>query len=89
MKKTFLRRFTKKFFILLNLIIGILFLLGANVKYFDPAKWWFISLLTLALPYLLLFLVLFFFFWLFVKPFWMILPVIFILLSLDVVNNIF
>lgn len=89
MKKTFLRRFTKKFFILLNLIIGILFLLGANVKYFDPVKWWFISLLTLALPYLLLFLVLFFFFWLFVKPFWMILPVIFILLSLDAVKNIF
>ena len=89
MKKTFLRRFTKKFFILLNLITGILFLLGANVKYFDPVKWWFISLLTLALPYLLLFLVLFFFFWLFVKPFWMILPVIFILLSLDAVKNIF
>ncbi len=89
MKKTFLRRFTKKFFILLNLITGILFLLGANVKYFDPVKWWFISLLTLALPYLLFFLVLFFFFWLFVKPFWMILPVIFILLSLDAVKNIF
>jgi len=89
MKKTFLRRFTKKFFIVLNLIIGILFLLGANVKYFDPAKWWFISLLTLALPYLLLFLVLFFFFWLFVKPFWIILPVIIILISLDAVKNIF
>ncbi|HZW65680.1 MAG TPA: endonuclease/exonuclease/phosphatase family protein, partial [Hanamia sp.] len=57
--------------------------------YFDPAKWWFISLLTLALPYLLLFLVLFFFFWLFVKPFWIILPVIIILISLDAVKNIF
>ena len=89
MKKTFLRRFTKKFFILLNLIIGILFLLGANVKYFDPAKWWFISLLTLALPYLLLFLVLFFFFWLFVKPFWIILPISVLLISLDAIKNIF
>lgn len=89
MKKPFLRRFTKKFFIFLNLAIGILFLLGANVKYFDPAKWWFISLLTLALPYLLLFLVIFFFFWLFVKPFWIILPVAIILISLDAVKNIF
>jgi len=89
MKKPFLRRFTKKFFIFLNLAIGILFLLGANVKYFDPAKWWFISLLTLALPYLLLFLVIFFFFWLFVKPFWVILPACIILISLDAVKNIF
>ena len=89
MKKPFLRRFTKKFFIFLNLAIGILFLLGANVKYFDPTKWWFISLLTLALPYLLLFLVIFFFFWLFVKPFWIILPVAIILISLDAVKNIF
>ncbi|HZW71155.1 MAG TPA: endonuclease/exonuclease/phosphatase family protein [Hanamia sp.] len=89
MKKPFLRRFTKKFFIFLNLAIGILFLLGANVKYFDPAKWWFISLLTLALPYLLLFLVIFFFFWLFVKPFWIILPACIILISLDAVKNIF
>jgi endonuclease/exonuclease/phosphatase family metal-dependent hydrolase len=89
MKKPFLRRFTKKFFIFLNLAIGILFLLGANVKYFDPAKWWFISLLTLALPYLLLLLVIFFFFWLFVKPFWVILPACIILISLDAVKNIF
>ena len=89
MKKPFLRRFTKKFFIFLNLAIGILFLLGANVKYFDPAKWWFISLLTLALPYLLLLIVIFFFFWLFVKPFWVILPACIILISLDAVKNIF
>jgi len=89
MKKPFLRRFTKKFFIFLNLAIGILFLLGANVKYFDPTKWWFISLLTLALPYLLLLLIIFFFFWLFVKPFWVILPACIILISLDAVKNIF
>jgi endonuclease/exonuclease/phosphatase family metal-dependent hydrolase len=89
MKKTFLRRFTKKFFIVINLVVGILFLAGANVKYFDPAKWWFLSLLTLALPYLLLLLVLFFLFWLFVKPIWIILPAAFILASLEAVKNIF
>jgi endonuclease/exonuclease/phosphatase family metal-dependent hydrolase len=89
MGKTLLRRFTKKVFILLNLAIAILFIAGANVKYFDPEKWWFISLLTLLLPYLLLLLVLFFIFWLFVKPIWSLLPVVIILFSLDAVKNIF
>lgn len=89
MGKTFLRRFTKKFFILLNIAIGIVFLAGANVKYFDPERWWFISLFTLLLPYLLLLLVIFFFIWLFVKPIWAILPVAIILLSLNAVKNIF
>lgn len=89
MKKNFLRGFTKKFFILLNTGIAILFLAGANVKYLDPEKWWFISLLTLILPYLLLLLVLFFIFWLFVKPIWCILPVAIILVSFNALKNIF
>lgn len=89
MKKTFLRRFTKKFFILLNMAIGIFFLAGANVKYMDPERWWFLSLFTLLLPYLLLLLVIFFLFWLFVKPIWSILPLAIILISFNAVKNIF
>jgi endonuclease/exonuclease/phosphatase family metal-dependent hydrolase len=89
MGKTLLRRFTKKFFIFLNLVIAILFIAGANVKYFDPEKWWFISLFTLLLPYLLLLLVLFFIFWLCVKPIWSLLPVAVIAISFDAVKNIF
>ncbi len=68
MEKPILRRFTKKIFILSNILIGIFFIAGANVKYFNPQHWWFLSLFTLALPYLLLLLVLFFLFWLFIKP---------------------
>ena len=89
MKKNFFRRFTKKFFILLNFLTGIIFLAGANVKYFDPERWWFISLFTLALPYLLLLLVMFFIFWLFIKPIWAILPAAIILISFNAVKNIF
>ncbi|MEO6893986.1 MAG: endonuclease/exonuclease/phosphatase family protein, partial [Ginsengibacter sp.] len=73
----------------MNIAIGIVFLAGANVKYFDPEIWWFISLFTLLLPFLLLLLVIFFFFWLFVKPIWAILPATIILLSLNAVKNIF
>ena len=59
MEKPFLRRFTKKVFIIANVLVALLALAGANVKYFDPVKWWFLSVLTIALPYLLLLLLLF------------------------------
>ena len=62
MEKPFLRRFTKKIFIIRKCCyLALFFLAGANVKYFDPVKWWFLSLFTIALPYLLLLLVLFYF----------------------------
>jgi len=89
MEKPFLRRFTKKIFILSNIVIGILFLAGANVKYFNPQHWWFISLFTLALPYLLLLLVLFVLFWLFVKPGWSVISLVVIFSSLPAIKNIF
>ncbi len=89
MEKPFLRRFTKKIFIALNILTGVLFLAGANVQYFNPEHWWFISLFTLALPYLLVTLVLFVLFWLFVKPAWSLVSFMIILFSLPAVENIF
>lgn len=88
MKKPFLRRFTKKIFIFSNIIIGILFLMGANAQYFDPKKWWWLDLVTLLLPYLLFLLVLFIFFWLFIKPVWSALSLLFIALSFRAATNI-
>ena len=89
MEKPFFRRFTKDIFIGSNILIGILFLAGANVKYFNPAEWWFISLFTLMLPYLLLLLILFILFWLIVKPVWSVLSFVIILFSLHAVESIF
>lgn len=43
MEKPFLRRLTKKILLLSNAIIAILFIIGVNVKYFDPQHWWFLS----------------------------------------------
>lgn len=89
MKKPFLRRFTKKIFIVSNIAIGILFLAGANAQYFDPSVWWFLSLFTLLLPYLLLFLILFLLFWLLIKPFWTFISILMIIVSLPAIKNIF
>lgn len=84
----FIRRFTKRLLIAINTFIGLLFLAGAFVKFFDPERYWFLSLLTLALPYLILVLIFFFIFWLFVKPFWSIISVVFIALGWNAVTNI-
>lgn len=89
MKKPFLRRLTKKILVISNIILAVLFLAGANVKYFDPQYWWFLSLFTLLLPYLLLILALFFLFWLFLKPFWVFISLATILISWHVVRNVF
>lgn len=89
MKKPFIRRVTKKIFIISNFLVGIIFFAGASVKDLDPEKWWFVSLFTFLLPYLLFFLILFILFWLLVKPFWALISVAAILLSFHAVKSIF
>ena len=88
MKKPFFRRVTKKFLIFLNLFLGILFIAGANVKHLDPDNWWFLSLITLALPYLALFLLVFAFFWLFVKPGYIFISLATLMISYNAVRSI-
>jgi endonuclease/exonuclease/phosphatase family metal-dependent hydrolase len=62
-----MRKFAKRFFILLNISVGLLFLLTCCNAFLHPDRWWFISLLAFFFPLFLILLVLFFFFWLFVK----------------------
>lgn len=89
MKKPFLRRFTQKILVIANVVIGIFFLAGANVKYFNPDHWWFLSLFTLLLPYLLLALILFILLWLLINPLWSIISLLVIFTSLDAIRNVF
>jgi endonuclease/exonuclease/phosphatase family metal-dependent hydrolase len=62
-----LRKFTIRFFIVLNILIGILFLLACCNAFLHPDKWWFISLLAFFFPLFLILLILFLIFWLFVR----------------------
>ena len=62
------RLFTKRLFIYLNILVVIFFLLSCLIPFLNPAKWWFISMLGLAFPFLLLFVILFFLGWLVMKP---------------------
>jgi endonuclease/exonuclease/phosphatase family metal-dependent hydrolase len=63
-----LRIFTKRFFILLNVVAGILFLLCCCNAFLHPDKWWFIALLAFFFPLFLLSLIGFLLFWVFVCP---------------------
>jgi len=89
MEKPLLRRFAKKFGIVLNFIFALCFLAGAYVKYFNPKAWWFLGLFTFILAYLLIALVVFFFLWLFKKSLWSLVSVVTILTGWHAVINVF
>ncbi|SEW08760.1 Metal-dependent hydrolase, endonuclease/exonuclease/phosphatase family [Chitinophaga arvensicola] len=61
----FLRLFTKGFFLIINFAVVLLFLAACLAPYISPAWFWPISFLTLAFPFLLGVLVIFFIGWLF------------------------
>ncbi|MFL5808648.1 MAG: endonuclease/exonuclease/phosphatase family protein, partial [Flavisolibacter sp.] len=62
------RRFTKVFFLLLNIIAVIGFILACIAPYLDPEKWWMISIVGLGFVFLIVTLIAFIFFWLIFKP---------------------
>ena len=64
----FFRTFTKGVFVLGNIIVAVIFLLGCYASSFNATTCWFLGLLSLASLYFLLILIIFFVFWLFVKP---------------------
>ena len=88
MSKSFFRRLTKRFFIVANIIVAILFLLGCYGYLFSPKYFWPIGFLTLSAFYFLLTLLAFIFFWLFIKPRRALISAIAILLAYKPINNI-
>ncbi len=76
-----LRKFTKGFFVTINIVVAIVFLLGCYGSWFNPKNFWFIGFFTLASLYLLLLLVCFIVFWLFAKKKIALISIITILLA--------
>ena len=88
MPKSLFRRLTKNFFIITNIVLAILFLLGCYGGWANPQPWWPFGFLTLAAFYLLLVLILFILFWLFVKPKLALISGIALLVAYKPVSNI-
>lgn len=84
-----LRIFTKRFFILLNIVVGILFLLTCCNAFLHPDKWWFIALLAFFFPLFLLVLIGFLFFWAFAKPPYLLISIICLLIGWKNVHAFF
>ncbi len=62
------RTFIRKFLIVANFVLAIVFILACLAPYLNPLKWWFISWFGFIFPVLLFLLIVSVFFWLFVKP---------------------
>jgi endonuclease/exonuclease/phosphatase family metal-dependent hydrolase len=88
MAKPFLKRVIKTFFLICNLVLSVLFLAGANLQIFLPEHWWFVGLVALALPIIIILLVIFFAGWLFTKSAWLLLPLITLIIGWQAVENI-
>ncbi len=58
-----LRKITKRFLIILNVIVIVLFLLSCTNGFLHPEKWWPVSILGLLFPLFLLLLLVFFIGW--------------------------
>ena len=89
MPKPFFTKVIKSFLIICNIAAAVCMVLGSFVKFFDPERWWFIGLLTLSLPYILITLLIFFFAWLFSKKIWMLISLLAIAFCWRAEQNIF
>ena len=63
-----MRRITKTVFLVLNILASLAFLLACLAPYLDPKKWWLISLIGLAFAFIMVTLIAFMFFWLLLRP---------------------
>ena len=76
-----LRKFTKRFFILMNFVVGVLFLLACCNAFLHPDKWWLISLLAFFFPLFLIILVVFLIFWSLTRPRYMLISLVCLLIG--------
>jgi endonuclease/exonuclease/phosphatase family metal-dependent hydrolase len=85
-----LRNLTRRIFIIANIIVVFLFLLACTNPFLHPNTWWFISLLGLIFPLLLLLVILFLIFWLFSsKRYWAMLSLIVLIIGWQNIHAFF
>jgi endonuclease/exonuclease/phosphatase family metal-dependent hydrolase len=73
---SFLAKFTRRLFIILNILAAIFFLLACINMFIDPGEWWFIAILGLFFPFMIVVHLFFIIGWLFARSRWALLSVI-------------
>lgn len=79
----------RRFFIILNIIVVLLYLLVCLVPFLDGDRFWFIAILGLALPVLFVFIILFLIILLLMKSKWIILSLAALLISWQQLSVVF
>lgn len=87
MPKSLIRRISKKFFIIANITVALLYIMGCYGDLFFKAGW-VMGLLPLSAFYLFILLILFIVFWLFVKRGWSLISLIAIVITIKPLSNI-
>jgi endonuclease/exonuclease/phosphatase family metal-dependent hydrolase len=77
---SFLRRITKRFFIITNIVVAALLLLSCANAFLHPAQWWIIALLGLLFPLLVLLVFGFLVFWILIGSRWAFLSLVSLIL---------
>jgi endonuclease/exonuclease/phosphatase family metal-dependent hydrolase len=80
------KKVTKRFFIVVNIIIAFLFLLACANSFLAPKHFWFIALLGLVFPALLILMIGFLVFWTLVRSKWVFLSLALLLLGWFQIN---
>ncbi|MBC7826230.1 MAG: endonuclease/exonuclease/phosphatase family protein [Chitinophagaceae bacterium] len=78
---SFLAKFTRRLFIVLNILAAIFFLLACINMYIDPGEWWFIAILGLFFPFMIVVHLFFIIGWLFARSRWTLLSVIVLIIG--------
>jgi endonuclease/exonuclease/phosphatase family metal-dependent hydrolase len=87
MPKSFFRKVSKNIFIVTNIILALCFLSGCYAYLVKPHLFWPAGLMGLSAFYFFLLLLLYFIFWLFVKPRWSLISLVAILLGFRPMMN--
>lgn len=84
-----LRIFTRRFLLIIHLLVVFFFLLACVTPYLDPQRWWLLYILTLGFPFLLLLVILLMLGWLLVKPKYALISLGALLLGIKSISNLF
>lgn len=89
MSKHWIRRYSKKIFVSLNILLLVLFITGCLLPYMPPAFFSWAGFIGIAFPYTLLMVIFSLVFWLIVKPKFALLTGIVFLLSFKQIGSLF
>ena len=84
-----LRKFSKKIFILCNIAAVLAFLLVCCTGFLSPGRYWYIAVLGVGFPFIVLALLFFIFFWLFFKSRWVFLSLVTLCIGWTQVHALF